>query len=95
MNSVFESIKQKVLDDIKLSPYIDTVLLDLVKQGYWSEISIDHYAKESIINLNCNPYAVVHHGMIVEKDLFRYDDDVNTIEIIKPYIEYVKVLSNA
>ena len=93
MNSVFESIKQKVLDDIKLSPYIDTVLLDLVKQGYWSEISIDHYPKQSVINLNYNPYAVVHHGMIVEKDLFHYDD-VNTIEIIKPYIEYVKGVSN-
>lgn len=93
MNSVFESINKKVLDAIKLSPYIDTVLIDLVKQGYWSEISIDHYPKQSVINLNCSPYAVVHHGVIVEKDLFRYDD-VNTIEVIKPYVEYVNGLSN-
>lgn len=86
---MFEEIKSKVLKEIKVSPYMDKVLLDLVKQGYWSEISIDYFPNKNVINLKGKPYAVVHHGKILEKDLFSYGVDLNTIEYVKPRIEYL------
>lgn len=89
LNCVFEEIKSKVLKEIKVSPYMDKVLLDLVQQGYWSEITIDYFPNKNVINLNGKPYVAVHHGRILEKDLFAHGVDLNTIEYVKPYIEYV------
>ena len=89
MITMFEEVVNKVKKEIDVSTYIDTVLLNLVKQGYWSEITIDYFPKKNVINLNGKPYAVVHHGRILEKDLFAYDVDFNTIEYVKPYIEYL------
>ena len=89
MNTMFEEIVKKVTREIAVSPYMDTVLLNLVQQGYWSEITIDYFPKKNVINLNGKPHAVVHHGRILEKDLFAYDVDFNTIEYVKPYIEYL------
>ena len=92
MNIMFEEIVKKVTREIAVAPYMDTVLLDLVKQGYWSEITIDYFQNKNVINLNCKPYAVVHHGRILEKDLFACGLDFNTIEYVKPRIEYLMIL---
>lgn len=92
MNCVFEEIKSKVLKEIKVSPYMDKVLLDLVQQGYWSEITIDYFPSRNVINLNGKPYTVVYHGKILEKDLFTYGVDLNTIEYVKPEIEYLNLV---
>ena len=92
MNTMFEEIVKKVTRDIAVAPYMDTVLLDLVKQGYWSEITIDYFQNKNVINLNDKPYAVVHHGRVLEKDLFSYGVDLNTIEYVKPRIEYLRLV---
>lgn len=92
MNTTFEEIVKKVTTEIAVTPYMDTVLLDLVKQGYWSEINIDYFPNKNVINLNGKPCAVVHHGRILEKDLFAYDVDLNTIEYVKPRIEYLMLV---
>ena len=89
MNTLFEEIVKKVTREIAVAPYMDIVLLDLVKQGYWSEITIDYFPNKNVINLNDKPYAVVHHGRILEKDLFSYGVDLSTIEYVKPRIEYL------
>lgn len=89
MNTLFDEIAKKITHEIAVAPYVDKVLLDLVQQGYWSEITIDYYPSKNVINLNGKPYAVVHRGKILEKDLFAYGADLNTIEYVKPYIEYV------
>lgn len=89
MDKIFEILKNKLLSEIKVSPYMDTVLLNLVQQGYWSEITIDYCPSKTVINLNGKPYAAVHHGKILEKDLFSYGVDFNTIEYIEPRIEYL------
>ena len=89
MNTLFEEVVKEVTREIAVAPYMDTVLLNLVQQVYWSEITIDYFPKKNVINLNGKPYAVVHHGRILEKDLFAYDVDFNTIEYVKPYIEYL------
>ena len=92
MNTMFEEVVKKLTREIAVSPYMDTVLIDLVKQGYWSEITIDYFTNKNVINLNGKPYAVVHHGRILEKDLFAYDVDLNTIEYVKPRIEYLMLV---
>lgn len=92
MNCVFEEIKSRVLTEIKVSPYMDKVLLDLVQQGCWSEITIDYFPDKNVINLHGKPYAVVHHGRILEKDLFAYGVDLNTIKYVKPEIEYLNLV---
>ena len=89
MNTLFEEIVKKVTREIAVAPYMDTVLLHLVEQGYWSEITIDYFPNKNVINLNGKPYAAVHHGKILEKDLFSYGVDLNTIEYVKPRIEYL------
>lgn len=89
MNTLFEEIVKKVTREIAVAPYMDTVLLDLVKQGYWSEITVDYFPDKNVINLKGKPYAVVHHGIILEKDLFAYGVDFNTIEYVKPRIESI------
>lgn len=89
MNKLFEEIVKKVTREIAVAPYMDTVLIDLVQQGYWAEITVDYFPTKHIINLNDRPYAVVYHGKILEKDLFAYGVDLNTIEYIKPRIEYL------
>lgn len=89
MDKIFETLKNKLISEIKVSPYMDTVLLHLVQQGYWSEITIDYFPNQNVINLNGKPYAVLHHGKILEKDLFAYGVDLNTIEYVKPRIEYL------
>ena len=89
MNTMFEEVVKKVTMEIAVAPYMDTVLLDLVKQGYWSEITIDYFPSKNVINLNGKPYATVHHGRILEKDLFAYGVDLNTIEYVEPIIEYL------
>jgi len=89
MNKIFETLKNKLLSEIKVSPYMDTVLLHLVQKGYWSEITIDYFPNKNVVNLNGKPYAAVHHGRILEKDLFVYGVDLNTIEYVKPRIEYL------
>lgn len=92
MNTLFEEIVKKVTREIAVAPYMDTVLLNIVKQGYWSEITIDYFLNKNVINLNDKPYAVVHHGRILEKDLFTYGVDLNTIEYVKPRIEYLMLV---
>ena len=92
MDTMFEEIVKKVTREIAVAPYMDTVLLNLVQQGYWSEITIDYFTNKNVINLNDKPYAVVHHGRILEKDLFAYDVDLNTIEYVKPRIEYLMLV---
>ena len=92
MKKIFESLKDKLISEIKGSPYMDTVLLDLVKQVYLSEIAIDYFHNKNVINLNGKPYAVVHHGRVLEKDLFAYGVDFNTIEYVKPSIEYLMLV---
>ena len=92
MDKIFETLKNKLISELKVSPYMDTVLLNLVEQGYWSEITIDYFPNKNVINLNGKPYAVVHHGRILEKDLFAYDVDLNTIEYVKPRIEYLMLV---
>jgi len=89
MNKIFETLKNKLISEIKVSPYMDTVLLHLIQQGYWNEITIDYFPNKNVINLNGKPYAAVHHGKILEKDLFTYGVDLNTIEYVKPRIEYL------
>lgn len=89
MNKIFETLKNKIISELKVSPYMDTVLIQLVQQGYWSEITIDYFPNKNVINLNGKPYATVHHGRILEKDLFAYGVDLNTIEYVKPRIEYL------
>ena len=89
---MFEEIVKKVTREIAVAPYMDTVLLNLVQQGYWSEITIGYFPNKNVINLNCKPYAVVHHGRILEKDLFAYDVDLNIIEYVKPRIEYLMLV---
>lgn len=89
MNKIFETLKNKLISELKVSPYMDTVLLHLVQQGYWSEITIDYFPNKNVISLNGKPYAVVHHGRILEKDLFAYGVDLNTVEYVKPCIEYL------
>jgi len=89
---MFEEIVKKVTREIAVASYMDTVLLDLVKQGYWSEITIDYFPNKNVINLNGKPYAVVHHGRILEKDLFAYGVDLNAIEYVKPRIEYLRLV---
>lgn len=89
MDKIFETLKNKLLSEIKVSPYMDTVLLPLVQQGYWSGITIDYFPNKNVINLNGKPYAAVHHGRILEKDLFAYGVDFNTVEYVKPRIEYL------
>lgn len=89
---MFEEVVNKVKKEIDVSTYMDTVLLNLVKQGYWSEITIGYFPKKNVINLNGKPYAVVHHGRILEKDLFAYGVDLNTIEYVKPRIEYLMLV---
>ena len=89
MNKIFETLKNKLISEIKVSPYMDTVLLHLVQKGYWSEITIDYFPNKNVINLNGKPYAAVHHGKILEKDLLAYGVDLNTIEYVKPRIEYL------
>lgn len=89
MNNAFDEIHKKLVKELKVSPYMDNVLLDLVQMGYWSEITIDYYPSKNVINLKGKPYAVVYHGKILTKDLFAYGVDLNTIEYVKPYIEYV------
>ena len=89
MSTLFEEIVKKVTKEISVAPYMDKVLLDLVQQGYWSEITIDYFPDKNVINLNSKPYAAVHHGRILEKDLFAYGVDLNTIEYVKPRIEYL------
>lgn len=84
---MFEKFVNKVKKEIDVSTYMDTVLLDLVKQGYCSEITIDYFPNKNVINLNGKPYAVVHHGRILKKDLFSYGADLNTVEYVKPRIE--------
>ncbi len=91
MNTLFEEMIQKVTREIVIAPYTDKVLLDLVQQGYWSEITIDYFPNKNVINLNDKPYAVVHHGRILDKDLFAYGVDLNTIEYVKPRIEYLNL----
>ena len=90
MDKIFETLKTKLLNELKVSPYMDTVLIDLVQQRYWSEITIDYFPNKNVINLNGKPHAVVHHGRILEKDLFAYDVDLNTIEYVKPRTEYLR-----
>lgn len=92
MITMFEEVVNKVKKEIDIYPYMETVLLNLVQQGYWSEITIDYFPKKNVINLNGKSYAVVHHGRILEKDLFSYDVDLNTIEYIKPRIEYLMLV---
>ena len=92
MNTLFEEVVKKVTREIAVAPYMDTVLLNLVQQGYWNEISIDYFPKKNVINLNGKTYAVVHHGRILEKDLFSYGVDLNTIEYVKPRIEYLMLV---
>ena len=46
---------------------------------------------KNVINLNGVPYAAVHHGKILEKDLFACGVDLNTIEYVKPRIEYLNL----
>ena len=92
MNTLFEEIVKKLTREIAVAPYMDTVLLNLVQQGYWSEITIDYLPNKNVINLNGKPYAVVHHGRILEKDLFSYGVDLNTIEYVKPHIEYLRLV---
>lgn len=89
MNTLFEEIVKKVTREIAVAPYMDTVLLDLVKQGYWIEINIDYFPNKNVININDRPCAVVYHGKILEKDLFSHGVDLNTIEYVKPRIEYL------
>ena len=95
MDKIFETLKTKPLNELKVSPYMDTVLIDLVQKGYWSEITIDYFPNKNVINLNGRPYAVVHHGRILEKDLFAYGVDFNTIEYVKPRIEYLMLVKGA
>ena len=95
MNTLFEEVVKKVAREIAVANYMDTVLLDLVQQGYWSEINIDYFPNKNVINLNGKPYAIVHHGRILEKDLFSYGVDLNTIEYIKPRIEYLMLVKGA
>ena len=92
MNKMFEEIVKKVTREIAVAPYMDTVLLNLVQQGYWSEITIDYFPNKNVINLNGKPYAIVHHGRILEKDLFAHGVDFNTIEYVKPSIEYLMLV---
>lgn len=89
MNNIFDEIYNKLVKELKVSPYMDRVLLDLVEQGYWTEITIDYYPSKNVINLSGKPYSVVHHGKILTKDLFAYGVNLNTIEYVKPYIEYL------
>lgn len=89
MNTIFEEVVKKVTREIATAPYMDTVLLDLVQQGYWTEISIDEFSNKKVINLNSKPYAVVHNGKILEKDLFAHGVNLNTVEYVKPRIEYL------
>lgn len=89
MNTSFDEVVKKVTKEIAVAPYTDKVLLDLVQQGYWNEITIDYFPKQNVINLNGKPYAVVHHGRILLKDLFVHDIDFNTIEYAKPRVEYL------
>ena len=93
MNTMFEEVVNKVKKEIDVSTYMDTVLLNLIQQGYWSEITIDYLPNKNVINLNGKPYAVVHHGRILEKDLFAYSADLNTIEYVKPRIEYLMLVN--
>lgn len=92
MNTLFEEVVKKVTGAIAVAPYMNTVLLNLVQQGYWSEITIDYFPNKNVINLNCKPYAVVYHGIILEKDLFSYGVDLNTIKYVKPRIEYLMLV---
>lgn len=92
MRDIIPEITNKILCEIKVSPYMDKVLLELVQQGFWSEITIDYFPNKNVINLNDEPYAVVHHGRILEKDLFAYDVDLNTVEYVKPRIEYLRLV---
>ena len=89
MDKIFETLKDKLISEIKVSPYMDTVLFHLVQQGYWSEITIDYFPNKNVINLNGKPYATVYHGRILEKDLFSYGVYLNKIEYVKPRIEYL------
>ena len=89
MSTIFEETVKKITREIAVAPYMDTVLLDLVQKGYWSEITIDYFPNQNVINLNDKPYTVVHHGKILEKDLFAYGVDFNTVEYVKPRIEYL------
>lgn len=89
MSKLFEENVKKVTKEIAVAPYMDGVLLGLVQQGYWSEITIDYFPNKNVINLNGKPYVAVHHGRILEKDLFAYGVDLNTIEYVKPRIEYL------
>ncbi len=95
MNTLFDEIVKKITREIAVAPYVDKVLLDLVQQGYWSEITIDYFPNQNVINLNGKPYAVVHHGKILEKDLFAYGAGLNTIEYVKPRIEYLDLVKES
>jgi len=92
MITMFEEIVKKVTREIAVAPYMDTVLLNLVQKGYWSEITIDYFHNKNVINLNGKQYAVVHHGRILEKDLFACGVNLNTIEYVKPRIEYLRLV---
>ena len=89
MRDTISEISDKILSEIRVRPYMDKVLLDLVQKGYWSEITINYYPNHNVINLNSKPYAIVHHGRILEKDLLAYGADLNTIAYVKPHIEYL------
>ena len=94
MRDTISEIANKILSEIGVSPYMDKVLLELVQKGYWSEITIDYYPNQNVINLKSKPYAVVHHGRILGKDLLACGAGLNTIEYVKPYIEYLGALFN-
>ena len=64
----------------------------MMYNSIWFTIKIDYFPSKNIINLNGKPYAVVHHGRILEKDLFACDVDLNTIEYVKPCIEYLMLV---
>lgn len=92
MNTLFDEIVKKITKEIAIAPYVDKVLLDLVQQGYWSEITIDYCPSKTVINLNRIPHAIVYHGRILENDLFAYGVDLNTIKYVKPKIEYLNLV---
>ena len=89
MSTLFDEIVKKITREIAAALYVDKVLLDIDQQGCWNEITIDYFPNKKVINLNGKPYATVHHGRILEKDLLAYGVDLNTIEYVKPSIEYL------